>query len=94
MNLNRHARDHMVLAIATDPPVTGPWEATFDDGATWHDGEAVPGHADRTRWLIAGPDAEQGGAVAQLAVGIHPVTVRCVDSTEIVADHATHVHVN
>lgn len=65
--LSRHAREPYDQQILTEPAVTG-WEASFDDGATWHLGEVLvddpePGWV---RWLIAGDLADPGASVAQL----------------------------
>lgn len=89
MILSRHGREFLKLTLATDPPVAG-WEASFDRGTTWHDGEAT-GDPDGFRWLIAGAAADQGAAVAKLAVGYHDVEVRVVDNPEIPARPAGYV---
>lgn len=35
MKLHRSERDYYVVTATTDPPLTGTWEASFDQGATW-----------------------------------------------------------
>lgn len=53
MKLHRTERDYYVLSITVTPDLTGTWEASFDDGATYHEGTLTDG---RWSWLIAGPD--------------------------------------
>lgn len=53
MKLHRAERDYYVITATTDPPLSGTWEASFDDGTTWVDGTAV---GDSWSWLVAGPD--------------------------------------
>ena len=51
MYLNEAARKFYDLEVITDPVLPG-LEASFDNGLTWHEGEAVLGGF---RWLVAGP---------------------------------------
>lgn len=54
MHLEPKARKYYQLSIVTEPATTATWEASFDDGVTWHEGEeSTP---DVWRWLIAGPE--------------------------------------
>jgi hypothetical protein len=57
MQLQRTERDYYVLSITeitTEPePVTGTWEASFDNGANWYPGSLNEG---QWSWLLAGPD--------------------------------------
>lgn len=82
--LNRHAREPYDLYLETNPPVVE-WEASFDNGETWHAGTSLaatePGWY---RWLIAGARAEKGTAVAQLTVGPHQPLVRTIANPDIV----------
>lgn len=52
MNLNRTERDYYVVSITEAPPLDGTWQASFDRGATYHDGVLADG---LWSWLIAGP---------------------------------------
>lgn len=63
--LSRHGREHYDQLITTEPPILA-WEASFDGGATWQAGSAVPGEPGWYRWLIAGDLANPAGAVAVL----------------------------
>lgn len=86
MILRRYAREYLDVTITTDPaaPVDAVWEATFDGGETWVAWEPVDGEPDRGRWLIAGPDAEMGDAVARLPEGSSCVPFRLAGAPEIV----------
>jgi hypothetical protein len=53
VRLHREERDNYVVAVSTDPPLAGTWEASFDNGETWVDGTAS---GDAWAWLVAGPD--------------------------------------
>lgn len=53
MKLHREERDNYVVAITTDPPQSGTWQASFNGGTTWIDGT---NGADGWSWLVAGPD--------------------------------------
>lgn len=53
MKLHRAERDNYVVTVAADPPLSGTWEASFDNGETWVDGTAV---GDSWAWLVFGPD--------------------------------------
>lgn len=65
--LSRHGREPYDQRIITDPQLNG-WEASFDNGATWHLGEALVADPEVgwVRWLIAGDLAAAGASVAQL----------------------------
>jgi hypothetical protein len=56
VNLNRAERDYYVLAITTDPALTGTWEAAFVSNPA--NGDYVDGTntGDGWAWLVAGPD--------------------------------------
>lgn len=63
MDLLPYERDYYVVSYTTTPALTGTVEASFDDGDTWHDGEATTVDVDGDTvnawaWLIAGPDYE------------------------------------
>jgi hypothetical protein len=53
VKLHRAERDNYILTIATVPALTGTWEASFDDGETWVEGQSDSGS---WAWLVAGPD--------------------------------------
>lgn len=53
MQLHRSERDYYVVEITTDPPLSGDYEASFDEGATWVTGTLA---AEGWSWLVAGPD--------------------------------------
>lgn len=64
MDLYPWERDYYVQYIKPDPEVTGTWQASFDQGATWHDGLATTAEVeidgvmetvDAWAWLVAGP---------------------------------------
>lgn len=83
MILPRYARRFYKLVVdADDPDPT--WEASFDNGATWVTGEPFtdPDEGAAWRWLVAGPDADPGLAVAVITASVTP-KLRDVDSTEI-----------
>lgn len=87
MNLNRRAREFYALEITTVPPVAGPWEASFDRGATWEvatDVDGVPS------WLVAGPDAAPGEAVHVVTTAVTPL-VRAVENPEVVVRNAPRI---
>lgn len=88
---------------AGDPIEPDAWEASFDHGENyvaasvltlaepWTDTDGVthePG--DLSSWLLAGPDAEEGSAVAVIAASIRPL-VRAIDSPEIIVRTAPQV---
>ena len=83
MQLNRAAREYYRLHVTTDPAVTAPWEASFDGGQTWYAGTDPGGDTGDVMWLVAGPDAEQGPAVAVLTGTVRPM-LRAIDNPEIV----------
>ena len=86
---SRHSREPVQVEIITTPAVTS-WDASFDDGATWVTGEAVPGAPSNYRWLVAGDAAVLGTAVAQLGAGYWEVLFRATNATHlIVRDLAT-----
>lgn len=93
MKLSEHGREFYTATITSSPAVTGAWEATFDDGTTWHEGEEHPTLADTWRWLLAGASADPTGAVAVINRSLQP-TLRAVDSPEIVARRADTPTVN
>lgn len=85
---SRHSREPIEFELVTDPPITA-WEASFDDGDTWHPGQAVTGKAGHYQWLVAGAAADKGAAVVQLGLGSHEVIVRgAAGSTLVVRDLA------
>lgn len=75
MKLNRAERDYYRVSITVDPPLTGTWQASFDDGTTWIDGTTVD---DDLVWLIAGPDFD---AVAE---GLDPDDTQATITGEVV----------
>lgn len=92
MRLRRQGREQYDLTITTDPPVTA-WEASFDGGETYKTAEVVAAPsalALRVRWLIAGPDAAVGSAVAQLSGSVRPL-VRATADPEIVVRDAPRI---
>lgn len=83
MNLKRSERDWYVLDITVEPPLTGAWQASFDNGATWHNGSQTSGG---WAWLLAGPDfdaaaVDMDGAdtVAVLTASTTPL-LRCAEN--------------
>ena len=89
MILSPLAREFYRVAITTDGDVTD-WEASFDGGTTWHDGEVDPDEETFTRWLLAGPDAPLGTAVAVITADVVPI-VRATDNPEIVVRKAPRI---
>jgi hypothetical protein len=87
--LSRHGREPYEQQIVTVPPILV-WEASFDGGATWTVGEAVPGEPDWYRWLIAGDLAPAGPTVAATltptADDIVPMARAVVNPSIIVRD--------
>lgn len=69
MILNPNARELYGLTIDTTPTVDG-WDASFDDGETWQVGTPVEGEPGAWQWLVAGPTADRGEAVAVLPKGV------------------------
>lgn len=53
MQLHREERDYYTVSITLTPPLTGTWQASFDNGETWIDGADTSGN---WAWLVAGPD--------------------------------------
>jgi hypothetical protein len=53
VKLHRAERDYYVIEVTTDPPLSGTWEASFDNGETWVDGTSSSGE---WSWLVYGPD--------------------------------------
>ena len=89
MNLPASGREFYALRITTTPSVTG-WEASFDGGDTYVAGVEDDGV---TRWLVAGPDADEGDAVAVIpAAGVRP-RVRVEDDPEIIVRTAPRIYV-
>lgn len=93
MRLDRNAREFYTLTIATTPAVTS-WDASFDNGATWTTGTPVPGQADTFRWLIAGPAATIGSAVAVITGWSIVPKVRATANPELVVRSAPRITVN
>jgi hypothetical protein len=96
MRLRRESREFYDLTITTDPPVVG-WEASFDSGETWHDGELVDVDdpeigALRQRWLVAGTEADDAGAVAVITRSISPL-LRASDDPELVVRRGPTIYV-
>ena len=89
MNLDRAGREYYALEIVTDPPVAS-WEATFDAGLTWDAGTTTTGV---TRWLVAGPDATLGSAVAMLALGATKPKIRATSNPEVIVRDAPTIYV-
>jgi len=88
MRLYAQAREYYTLEIDTVPPVTG-WEASFDDGATYYDGEFVGGTT--YRWLVAGPGVDPGDAVAIITKNTE-VMVRAASDPEVIVDEAPMIY--
>lgn len=82
MNLDPHARRYYRLQIDVTPTAAAPteWEASFDGGANWFRAVPVDG---LPAWLVAGPLAEQGTAVAVLPYGSTAPRIRLVAGAEI-----------
>lgn len=89
MQLARYARKYYKLQIDTEPAVTA-WEASFDHGETWQPQTTVDTYP---AWLVAGPDADPGTAVAVLQESVTP-WLRAVDNPEIldVEDKAPRIY--
>lgn len=91
LDLSAYGRELYVEEIETEPAVTG-WEASFDAGATWHDGDAVDGEPNTWRWLVHGPLAAAPTddtspsvlVVAGASPFIHYPLLRAVDNPEAV----------
>ncbi|MCW2756341.1 MAG: hypothetical protein JWO46_87 [Nocardioidaceae bacterium] len=89
MDLSRYGREFYTVEIATDPQVTD-WEASFDGGTTWADGEEVEAEENTWRWLVHGAafvPAEGDVNESQLAAALVDVVrphVRAVDNPEVV----------
>lgn len=86
MQLNPWGRELYDPRPATAPAV-GDWEATFDEGATWHEATLVEGHP---TWLLAGPRVEVGDAVAVITGRTQPI-LRSVSNPELIARRAPEV---
>lgn len=89
MRLHHDAREYYRLEIITDPVVAA-WEASFDDGDSWHASTSIDG---LPAWLVAGPDAEQGTAVAVITSRALPL-IRATDNPEIIVRRAPSVIVD
>lgn len=89
MQLARYARKYYKLDITTEPPVAA-WEASFDKGETWLPQTTVDTYP---AWLVAGPDADPGTAVAVLSESTTP-WLRAIDNPEIldVEDKAPRIY--
>lgn len=77
------SREFLKLYLTSDPAANS-WELSFDFGATWLEGEPVPGAADWYRWLVAGSQAPLGEAVIQLEDGEYILLARATDLPELV----------
>jgi len=95
MILEKTGREYYNLAITTLPAVTD-WEASFDGGTTWLDGTAgIAGDGTAVvQWLLAGPDADQGAAVAVLATGVTRPLIRGTESPELIVRDAPKIVVD
>lgn len=89
MQLARYARKYYKLDITTEPAVTA-WEASFDKGETWHPHTVVDTFS---AWLVAGPDADPGNAVAVLDSSVTPL-LRAVDNPEILDGEGSAPRIN
>lgn len=86
MKLDPQGREFYTLTITTSPTAVGGWEASFDNGATWHAGEEHDTLDDTWQWLVAGAGVAQGSAVAVISGHVQP-KVRLTDNPEIVVRH-------
>lgn len=88
MELSRHGRELYKLEITTTPVVAS-WEASFDGGETWVAGTAATLESGTpvVQWLVAGPLAALGAAVAVIASDLIP-KVRALSNPEIVVRNA------
>lgn len=85
MRLDRHGREYYKPGVTTDPAVDPTdWEASFDGGETW---VAAIDDGGQAAWLVAGPDAAAGTAVAVITRSVTP-KVRLLDNPEIVVRDA------
>jgi hypothetical protein len=79
------------LTIKTTPQLTA-WEASFDDGATWH--AASTDVADNTHyyWNVKGPLCTDVGAAAAflVAIGIQPL-VRSIQAPHVYVRKAPYI---
>lgn len=66
------------------------WEASFDGGTTWI---RATEHGGYPAWLVAGPRAELGGAVAVIPVGSTTPRVRLTIGEEIEVENVPTIHV-
>ncbi len=86
MILERTAREIYGVQITTRPTVDlDAWEASFDGGTTYHAATIYTDDDDEdwASWLIAGPDATVGSAVAVIEKSTLP-KLRLSDVVEIV----------
>lgn len=89
MKLHPKAREYYGLKITTDPPVDS-WDASFDSGATW-----LPGATDEagvTRWLVAGPTADDTTDATVLLVTTLPL-IRSTSNPETIVRKAPSIYV-
>jgi len=89
MRLDPQARRYYRLEVTTEPfevPATE-WEASFDGGATWLPATEVDG---LPAWLIAGPYADPGGAVAVVVKNVRP-KIRVVADPEVEIENTPHI---
>lgn len=85
MRIPALGREYLRLKIETSPQLTT-WEASFDGGDTWYEGE--PDDEENVyRWLVAGVDVDPGGAVL-VVDRRYPVLVRATDEPEILVRQA------
>lgn len=80
MKLDPHGREYVSWELA-DAPVTGTFEVSFDDGATW---SALTRSGTTVTALVAGPSAptNPGGTVV-LVLGRNVATIRATSSPQI-----------
>ncbi len=91
MELTRWGKEWYALEIATEPPVDA-WEASFDDGETWH-GSTEVGTDGWSNWLVAGTEADPAEAVAILPRGRTKPKIRGVDNPEIIVREPPYINV-
>lgn len=89
MRLDPQARRYYRLEVTTTPTDFAPteWEASFDGGLTWKPAVEVDG---LPAWLIAGPSAEIGEAVAVVAKNVRP-KIRVEADPEIEIENTPHI---
>lgn len=96
MHLEPQARKYYQLKIVTEPVVSGTWSASFDGGNTWVSGEEQPG--DLWRWLVAGPEFDEEGAVVADYTSItDPVTqvlIKLEGNPEVIVEDASTIYID